>query len=158
MATQEEQILYLVTLVHQHQVEAELYSFTWDDGSLMLSAQPAAIKPSMLKMMVGITETTFDKTMKKNSADMELAKKRTEVSYGTFKGTELAYTITTKKAGVTTRQVIYMLTDGERIWNGQVSVESDKDLAIARTILEKAKPIDKNAKKKQPDFAKPKKP
>ena len=87
--------------------------------------------------MVDMMAVTFEDQMSQQSNISDIQQTRHEVDLGPFTGTELEFVIT-HSAGLTIRQYIFVLHDGNRAWNGQLSANSTQDISRARMIMKSA--------------------
>jgi ankyrin repeat protein/tetratricopeptide (TPR) repeat protein len=84
--------------------------------------------------------TRFEDQMKKREDVTDVQKTREDITIGSFKGTQLGFTIKTKQ-GMSIKQYVFVLSDGRRTWNGQFTAHSEKDLEKAHLIIKNAKII-----------------
>lgn len=120
----------------------EFYSFRWGTppniALFMLNKYPVPITPKALKPMSDMMEITLEDQLKEKLKATDVQKKRTELDLGPFKGTQIEFTLKTPN-GLTLRQYMFILHDGEDTWSGQLTAHGKDDIAKAHMILKNAK-------------------
>ncbi len=125
----------------------EFFSFTWGEGSnkqlLMLYPNPMESPKEMIQPMADMMAISFKDNMQKN-ADLEFIDSQSrEVTLGMFEGIELSFVLKAKTDQEFT-QFSYILHDGKRIWNAQLSGMGNH-AELAQDILSKAKRVTETA-------------
>lgn len=135
-------------VTYQSRGEMEFYTFRWGTAPqlalFMLNVNPVPLSTIATESMADTMERTFEEQMKAGGLATDIQKKKTKVILGSFKGTELEFVIT-HAGGIKVRQYIFVLHDGRRMWNGQLTAFSEADLKTAHTIIENAKSIANSA-------------
>jgi hypothetical protein len=122
----------------------EHYTFRWgeapDMALLMLHANPAPMTPRAIKPMADMMEITFEDQLAAEGRTEQINKERTEISFGPFEGVQLEFVIETA-GDRTVRQYMFIVHDGSRAWNGQLTALNERDIEKAHAIMESATPI-----------------
>ena len=120
----------------------EFHSFHWNDGNdtalFMISPHPAGLSESMVSWMADQTANQFEPVIKDINGVESFIKKSSDISAGKFTGRLIDFLLKTKD-GKTFRQCIYVLWDGERVWQGQLTGPKDSDIEMVHRILESRK-------------------
>jgi hypothetical protein len=127
------------------------YSFVWGNlparSLLMLSHNPAFTSKKVMELMSEkFTLESFKKELQKNKGMLLKSSKKREVSYGLFSGYEFEFIIGSDKSPMDIRQYIFILFDGSKCWNGQLTCTTQDDIKKARNILKSAKKIKEESK------------
>ena len=134
-------------VTYETNADIEFYTFTWgaapDLSLFMLNMNPAPVPASALESMATMMEKMLEAQISEQDGMTVIRTNRTPITCGVFKGYELAFVVSSKE-GQTVNQYMFILHDGKRAWNGQLTASSD-------TAIEKARQIMSGAKAKQPN-------
>lgn len=124
----------------ESKVEHEFYTFRWgtapNNTLFMLHPHPAEMPFDALKPMADMMEVTLKDQLLKQGKFETVETQRHAIELGIFKGFEFESVIT-DASGLILTQYMFLLHDGERMWNAQIS-GLNSDVQVARDILNQA--------------------
>ncbi len=106
-------------------------------GLFILHVNPAPMPVAAIVPMVDIMTLAFKEQMEKQPGLELVSTDQKLVEVGLFKGTEVAFTVK-HSAGMMT-QYIFVLFDGEKCWNGQLTGSGTNDVNVVYSILKSAR-------------------
>lgn len=116
----------------------EFHTFRWGDGDdtavFMISPHPAGLSESMVRGMAAETAKRFEQDIKALDEVESVVTTSSDISVGRFSGRQIDFLVTTKD-GETFHQCMYVLWDGERVWQGQLTASEDSGIAMVHRIL-----------------------
>ena len=125
-------------VMHESKASPEFHAFHWGDGDdtavFMISPHPAGLSESMVRGMAAQTAKRLEPDLKALDEVESVVKTSSDISVGRFSGRQIDFLVTTKD-GKTFHQCMYVLWDGERAWQGQLTGSEDSDIAMVRRIL-----------------------
>lgn len=129
----------------------EFYTFTWQGKTpistlFMMYPNPAPASKEMLKPMVDMMLVGFKTQIEKNKGMKLKSSKKREVTYGPFSGYEIEFVVNNEAAPIDVKQYMFILFDGEKCWNAQLTSASQDDIKKAYDILKNAKKISEPTK------------
>ena len=104
----------------------------------MMSPHPAGLSRSMIDKMASDTAAKLEPELEKIEGVVSLKREEADISAGEYSGKEIIF-IVAMSDGKTAYQCMYLLWDGNRLWQGQLTGSRKEDLAMVRTILESKK-------------------
>lgn len=124
--------------------EHEFYTFRWGEAAktqlLMIHPHPAPSSAKMLKPMADMMAISFEENLPAKESMKLVSSKREAIQLGLFSGEQLSFKIEGPN-GIHVDQYIFLLHDGERVWNAQLSGMDEDGLKRAKAILSSAEPI-----------------
>lgn len=124
--------------------ELEMYSFTWGEGTntnlLILYPHPMPSPAKMVKPMADMMEISFEESLAEKSGLELVSTKREADRWGLFTGEQLAADLKSPD-GFELTNYMFILHDGERIWNGQLSGADKTGIVQAVKILSSTQQI-----------------
>ena len=125
-------------VTHERKAGLDVHTFHWGDGDdtavFMISRHPAGLSESMVRGMAAQTAERFEPELKGMVEVQSVAKRSSDISVGRFSGKQIEFLVTTKD-GQTFHQCMYVLWDGQRVWQGQLTGSTDGDIAMVHRIL-----------------------
>ncbi len=121
--------------------QVEMYTFHLGTppafGLFILHVNPAPMPAAAIGPMVDIMALAFKDQMEKQPSLELVSIDQKLVEVGLFKGTEVAFTV--KHSAGMMMQYIFVLFDGEKCWNGQLTGSGTNDLEQVYSILKSAR-------------------
>ncbi len=128
-------------VVHEYKANLEFHSFHWgandNTAVFMLHPHPAGLSPSMVQGMADKTAAQLESQLKMIEGVESVSRKATNIAAGHFSGKEIDFTVMTTD-GKSFYQCVYVLWDGDRVWQGQLTGAKDTDIGVARKLLQTA--------------------
>ena len=125
-------------VTYESKAAPESHSFHWGEGNdtvvFVVSPHPAGLSEAMVRRMADETASLVEPELRALDEVESVAKTSSDISVGRFTGREVDFLLTGED-GKTFHQCVYVLWDGERVWQGQLSGSEDSDLAMVRRIL-----------------------
>lgn len=125
-------------VTHESKASPEFHTFHWSDGNdtalFMISPHPAGLSESMVRGMAAETAKQLEPNLKAMDGVESVAKTSSDISVGRFSGRQIDFLVTTKD-GKKFHQCMYVLWDGERAWQGQLTGSEDSNIAMVHRIL-----------------------
>jgi len=129
-------------VVYEFSEDTEHHSFNWGkDGNtavFMIYPHPAGLSAEMVEEMAEKTAALSEPKVKKIEGVKSVSKKVHDIKAGHFSGKEIDFIVVTTK-GKTFYQCIYVLWDGDRVWQGQLTGPTEDDVDMAHRILQTKK-------------------
>jgi len=127
-------------VIYEFKKEIEFHSFRWNGNSalFMISPHPAGLNYSMIDEMSNDTAKQLEPELKKIDGVRGIKKEINEISAGKFMGKEVVF-ILDMSDGTTIYQVVYLLWDNRRVWQGQFTGTQGEDLKMVHEILKSMK-------------------
>ena len=126
-------------VVYEAQDDIGFRSFRWgaDDAMalFMMSPHPAGLSRDMVDKMASDTASKAEPEFRKIEGVDTLKKEAADISAGDFTGKEVVFTVGMSD-GKTICQSLYVLWDGSRLWQGQMTGSRPEDLQMVRSILD----------------------
>jgi hypothetical protein len=132
-------------VIYESQDDVEFQSFRWGEDEamalFMMSPHPAGLSQDMVDVManskaVSGLETELLTIEGVNTLDRE----DRALASGRFSGKEIVFTLEMSD-GKTVYQAMYILWDGTRLWQGQLTGAQPRDFDMVRAILESFKSV-----------------
>ena len=124
---------------YESQDDIGFQSFRWgtDDAAavFMMSPHPAGLSREMVDKMASDTVSQLEPELRKIEGVDTLERSALDISAGEFTGKAITFTLGMSD-GKTVYQSVYVLWDGSRLWQGQMTGSHPKDLGMVRSILE----------------------
>ncbi len=125
-------------VTHESKTSPEWHAFHWGDSEetalFMISPHPAGLSESMVHGMAAQTAKLLEPDLKALEEVESVVKICSDISVGRFSGRQVDFLVTTKD-GKALHQCIYILWDGERVWQGGLTGPKDSDIAMVHRIL-----------------------
>lgn len=137
----------------ESKAEHEFYSFRWGQAEsiqlLMLYPNPASSSAKMVKPMADMMAISFEDNLDADSGLSLSSSTRESVEFGPFVGEQLTFVLEADD-GISVTQIVFVLHDGRRIWNGQLSGTSADGIERTKAILGSAVAVGAVAEEPQP--------
>jgi hypothetical protein len=116
----------------------EFHTFSWGDGNnisvFMVYPHPAGLSQPIVPWMANQMSQKFEPRLEAINGIESFTKTSSEVCLGIFSGQQIDFLITMNDRN-TIHQCIYVLWDGERVWQGQLTGLTDNDITMVHRIL-----------------------
>jgi len=126
-------------VIHESQDDVELQLFRWGEGEamalFMMSPHPAGLNRAMVDVMANSEAVSgLETELLKIEGVSTLDRDDGDIASGQFAGKEILFTLEMSD-GKTVYQAMYILWDGTRLWQGQLTGSQPKDLDMVRVLL-----------------------
>ena len=129
-------------VIYEFREDPEFHSFNWgkdeDTAVFMIHPHPAGLSATMVEEMADKTSALLEPQLKKSEGIKSVSRKVHDITAGCFSGREIDFKVVTTN-GKTFYQCIYVLWDGDRVWQGQLTGPTEDDLGMAHRILQTKK-------------------
>lgn len=125
-------------VTHKTETDTRLHSFTWGNDDEMTSfivyPHPAGLSQSMVWDTADQIARGLETKLNNLDETQEVAKASSDFSIGRFTGRLIDFLVTGKD-GKTFHQCMYVMWDGNRVWQGQMTALKESDLQMVQRIL-----------------------